>query len=138
MNLQPPVATILTAATSSCNLKFVEAIHGDKLLCIFEDDKVTISFLNSISENSKNVLEKREVLVGVLKKGKVLFLSFFNAKTLDYLIDNQAFKSILTNFSIKYLLMTNNLSIRHFYGSITRFCKIEVVGNGYYGLPKLL
>jgi hypothetical protein len=64
MNLQ-------TAATSGCNLKFVEAIHGDKLFCIFEDDKVTVTFLNSISENSKNVLEKREALVGILKKGKV-------------------------------------------------------------------
>jgi CubicO group peptidase (beta-lactamase class C family) len=63
--------TWVNSNTLQINLKFVEAIHGDKLLCIFEDDKVTVSFLNSISENSKNVLEKREALVGVLKRGKV-------------------------------------------------------------------
>ncbi len=49
------------------NLKFVEAIHGDKLTFTFKDDKVTLSFLNSISENSKSSPEKRESLMGTLK-----------------------------------------------------------------------
>jgi hypothetical protein len=43
MRLQPAVAAVLTA-TAGCNLKFVEAIRGDKLMCIFEDDKVTVSY----------------------------------------------------------------------------------------------
>lgn len=61
-------ATWLTDNTLQLNLKFVEATHGDKITCVFEGDKVSISFLNSISENSKNLPEKREALVGRLKK----------------------------------------------------------------------
>lgn len=53
--------------TLQINLKFVEAIHGDKITCVFEGDKVTLFFLNSISENTKNAPEKREPLMGILK-----------------------------------------------------------------------
>ena len=62
-------ATWMNDNTLQLNLKFVEAIHGDKITCVFEGDKVSISFLNSIAENSKNVPEKRVPLVGRLKKG---------------------------------------------------------------------
>ena len=62
-------ATWLNTNTLQINLKFVEAIHGDKLTCIFEGDKVSILFMNSISENTKNSPEKRETLIGTLKKG---------------------------------------------------------------------
>lgn len=61
-------ATWINDNTLQLNLKFVEAIHGDKITCVFEGDKVSISFLNSVAENSKNVPEKREALVGRLKK----------------------------------------------------------------------
>jgi CubicO group peptidase (beta-lactamase class C family) len=52
--------------TLQINLKFVEAIHGDKLTVTFEDDKVTVAFLNSVAENTKTAPEKREALKGIL------------------------------------------------------------------------
>ncbi len=58
--------TWLNDNTLQVNLKFVEAIHGDKLTFVFDDNKVTLSLLNSISENSKNNPDKREPLHGVL------------------------------------------------------------------------
>ncbi len=62
-------ATWVNTNTLQINFKFVEAIHGDKLTCVFEGDKVSILFMNSISENTKNTPEKRESLTGTLKKG---------------------------------------------------------------------
>lgn len=53
--------------TLQLNEKFVEAIHGDKFNCVFDGNKVTISFLNSVSENTKTSPEKRESLVGIVK-----------------------------------------------------------------------
>jgi hypothetical protein len=44
--------------------KFAEAMHSDIITCHFEDDKVTISFLNSVSANNKNDVEKRQALTG--------------------------------------------------------------------------
>ena len=61
-------ATWLNTNTLQINLKFVEAIHGDKLTCVFEDDKVTILFMNSIAENTKNTPEKRVSLTGTLRR----------------------------------------------------------------------
>jgi hypothetical protein len=61
-------ATWTNGNTLQLNEKFVEAIHGDKLNCVFDGNKVTISFLNSVSENTKNNPEKRESLVGTIKK----------------------------------------------------------------------
>ncbi len=57
--------------TLQINLKFVEAVHGDKLTVTFEGDNVTVAFLNSVSENTKStpekyVPEKREALKGIL------------------------------------------------------------------------
>jgi Beta-lactamase len=60
--------TWINTNTLQLNLKFVEAVHGDKITCIFEDDKVTLSFLNSVAENTKTSPEKRENLIGRLKK----------------------------------------------------------------------
>ena len=60
-------ATWMNDNTLQLNLKFVEAIHGDKITCVFDGDKVSISFLNSIAENSKNTPDKREPLIGHLK-----------------------------------------------------------------------
>jgi CubicO group peptidase (beta-lactamase class C family) len=58
--------TWLTDNTLQINLKFVEAIHGDKWTVTFDGDKISIALLNSISENSKTTPEKRAVLTGVL------------------------------------------------------------------------
>ncbi|MFN8357166.1 MAG: serine hydrolase [Spirosomataceae bacterium] len=52
--------------TLQINIKYVEAIHGDKLTCVFDGNKVTISFTSSIAENPKNQPDKREQLKGTL------------------------------------------------------------------------
>lgn len=57
-------ATWISENTLQLNLRFVEAIHGDKITCIFDGDKVSISFLNSIAENNKNNPESRKGLTG--------------------------------------------------------------------------
>jgi len=59
-------ATWLNDNTLQINLKFVEAIHGDKLTVTFADNKVEIAFLNSVSENTKNNPDKREKLTGII------------------------------------------------------------------------
>jgi CubicO group peptidase (beta-lactamase class C family) len=51
--------------TLQVNLRFVEAIFGDVLTCSFEGDKLSISFLNSLSEGNPKNPEKRGVLVSV-------------------------------------------------------------------------
>lgn len=61
-------ATWLNENTLQLNEKFVETVHGDKLTCVFEGNKVTVSFLNSVSENTKNSLDKRSTLIGIQKK----------------------------------------------------------------------
>ena len=57
-------ATWTKPDTLQINLKFVEAIHGDKITCVFNDDKVSVSFLSSIAENVKNNPESRKELSG--------------------------------------------------------------------------
>jgi hypothetical protein len=59
-------ATWINDNTLQVNLKFVEGVHGDKLTFAFEDNKVTLTLLNSVAENSKNTPEKREKLTGIL------------------------------------------------------------------------
>ncbi len=49
--------------TLQLTARFAEAIHGDTITCSFTD-KLTISFLNSIAENSKTDTEKRMKLTG--------------------------------------------------------------------------
>ena len=51
--------------TLQLNARFVEAIHGDTITCSFTD-KLTISFLNSVAENSKTDIEKRVNLTGTI------------------------------------------------------------------------
>lgn len=58
--------TWLNENTLQINFKFVETVHGDKLIVNFDGDKVSITFLNSISENTKNSPNIREKLVGTL------------------------------------------------------------------------
>ena len=56
-------ATWINENTLQLNLRFVEAIHGDKITCTFDGDKVSISFLNTVAENTNNP-EKRGKLDG--------------------------------------------------------------------------
>ena len=38
-------------------------MHGDKITCTFDDNKLSVSFFNSVAENTKDV-EKRVALSG--------------------------------------------------------------------------
>jgi hypothetical protein len=58
-------ATWLNENTLQLNARFVEAMHGDTITCVFNDNKLTVSFLNSVSEHSKTDIEKRMPLTGV-------------------------------------------------------------------------
>jgi hypothetical protein len=57
-------ATWVNKNTLQLNLRFVESMHGDRVTCVFDDDKITVSFLNSVSENTKNSPDSREALKG--------------------------------------------------------------------------
>lgn len=57
-------ATWIDQNTLQLNLRFVESIHGDKITCTFDGDKLSVSFLNSTAENTKNNPEKRMRLEG--------------------------------------------------------------------------
>ena len=57
-------ATWIDANTLQLDARFVEAIHGDKITCAFNGDKLSVSFLNSISANTKNSPEKRSNITG--------------------------------------------------------------------------
>ena len=57
-------ATWVNENTLQLNARFVEAMHGDTITCIFNDDKLAVSLLNSVSEHSKTDLEKRLPLIG--------------------------------------------------------------------------
>ena len=59
-------ATWINENTLQLNTRFVEAIHGDKITCRFEGNKLSVSFLNSTVENTKNNPEKRMGLSGVI------------------------------------------------------------------------
>ncbi|MET0393652.1 MAG: hypothetical protein ABW019_10950, partial [Chitinophagaceae bacterium] len=59
-------ATWLNENTLQLDLRFVEAIHGDRITCVFDKDQLSVTFLNSISEHTKNNPEKRTALSGVL------------------------------------------------------------------------
>lgn len=50
--------------TLQLNARFVEAMHGDTITCGFDGDKLNMSFLNSVSANSKTDKEKRMALTG--------------------------------------------------------------------------
>ena len=58
--------TWINENTLQINLKFVEAVHGDKLTVVFEGDNISISFLNSIAENQKNTHDNRTILRGMM------------------------------------------------------------------------
>jgi len=57
-------ATWVNENTLLLNLRFVEAIHADKMTFSFDGDKVSVSLLNSVAENTKNNPDKRGKLEG--------------------------------------------------------------------------
>ncbi len=58
-------ATWVDDDTLQITRKFVEAVHGDTLVCAFKGNQVTISFNNSLSENSKNASDTRPPMVAI-------------------------------------------------------------------------
>ncbi len=59
-------ATWINENTLQLNARFVDAMHGDTVTCVFDDNKLAVSLLNSVSEHSKTDLEKRLPLTGKL------------------------------------------------------------------------
>ncbi|MES1249122.1 MAG: hypothetical protein ABUL46_00485, partial [Chitinophaga rupis] len=58
-------ATWVDDHTLQLNLRFVEAIFGDRLTCVFGDDGVTVTFLNSVAETAvKKTVDPRKPLIG--------------------------------------------------------------------------
>jgi CubicO group peptidase (beta-lactamase class C family) len=60
-------ATWLHDNTLQLNARFVETIHGDQVSCVFEGNKLTVFFLNSIAAMSKTNIEKRASLTGTMQ-----------------------------------------------------------------------
>jgi hypothetical protein len=59
-------ATWLNDTTLQLNARFVEAMHGDKITCIFDGNKVSVTFINTVAENTKGNPEKRLPLSGTM------------------------------------------------------------------------
>lgn len=59
-------ATWIDENTLQLNLRFVEAIHGDKITCKFDGNKIAVSFLSSPAENTKNNPDNRKELSGTM------------------------------------------------------------------------
>lgn len=59
-------ATWVNENTLQLDARFVEAIHGDKVTCVFTGDKLSVSFLNSVSANTNNSPEKRTGIAGTV------------------------------------------------------------------------
>ena len=58
-------ATWINDHTLQLNVRFVEAIFGDAITCVFDDDRLSVSFLNSVSETAlKKTPDPRKVLSG--------------------------------------------------------------------------
>jgi len=59
-------ATWINDNTLQLNCRFVEAMHGDKVTCVFDADRLSVSFLNSVAENTKTETESRKSLSGTI------------------------------------------------------------------------
>ncbi len=53
--------------TLKLKMKFVEAIHGDTLTLTWQNDTISVAFLNSVTEKTKSFPEKRNPLTGTLQ-----------------------------------------------------------------------
>ena len=60
-------ATWIDDHTLQLNVRFVEAIFGDTVTCVFGEDQLTVSFLNSVAETAiKKTPDPRKPLTGSL------------------------------------------------------------------------
>jgi len=60
-------ATWIDDHTLQLNVRFIEAIFGDKLTCVFEGENVTVTFLNSVDETAtKPKGDPRKNLTGTM------------------------------------------------------------------------
>src|SRR5690606_20109031 len=59
-------ASWINENTLQLEMKFVEGIHGDKITCVFNNNHVSISFINSVAEHNKNDSDKRAKLEGTI------------------------------------------------------------------------
>ncbi|MEI9946863.1 MAG: serine hydrolase [Chitinophagaceae bacterium] len=59
-------ATWVNENTLQLNLRFTEAMHGDKVTCTFDGNKVSVSFLNTVAENTKTNPESRKAITGTV------------------------------------------------------------------------
>lgn len=57
-------ATWLNDNTLQISRKFIEAIHGDTLTCIFDGDMLSVTFNNSVSANNGETVDQRGTLTG--------------------------------------------------------------------------
>jgi hypothetical protein len=58
-------ATWVNENTLQLNMRFVEAIFGDRVTCVFDEDKLAVTFLNSVAETAvKKTEDPRKGLEG--------------------------------------------------------------------------
>lgn len=57
-------ATWINDHTLQLNARFVEGIFGDRITCVFDDDRLAVTFLHSVAEASKKAIDSRKVLEG--------------------------------------------------------------------------
>jgi CubicO group peptidase (beta-lactamase class C family) len=57
-------ASWIDANTLVITLRYIETAHSDQLTCVFNDDKLTIKFLSSISKGNSSNQERRVDLTG--------------------------------------------------------------------------
>ncbi|KAA2245757.1 serine hydrolase [Chitinophaga agrisoli] len=60
-------ATWINDSTLQLNLRFVETFHGDRMQCVFNGDQLSVSFMSSVAENSKEKMDSRKPLRAVLQ-----------------------------------------------------------------------
>ncbi|MET3878998.1 serine hydrolase [Chitinophaga sp. OAE865] len=71
LNKQPTkvagTATWINENTLQLNLRFVETLHGDRIQCVFDGDKLTVNFLDSLTAMTAGKADSRKALSGVMK-----------------------------------------------------------------------
>ena len=63
-SLVAATATWVDDSTLQINRKFIEAIHGDILTCKFDDNTLSVSFNNSVSEHAGDSSDSRSPVTG--------------------------------------------------------------------------
>ncbi|HEY9258112.1 serine hydrolase [Chitinophaga sp.] len=70
LNHQPTLvagtATWIDEHTLQLNLRFVETFHGDKIQCTFDGNKLSVSFLDSVTAAGANKKDSRKILTAAI------------------------------------------------------------------------